>query len=110
MHSMAALARLSEVRAIFTTDEFERGGARVVPGLWLEHMAQSVAAAMGRIRAGEAALRLHYVPLSMRPPRTMAPVAKRSGGRRMLVKLLSCSTAAAQPACRKASCCRMARC
>ena len=36
LHSMAELARLSGVRAIFTTDEFEpqSGGPRVVPGVW----------------------------------------------------------------------------
>jgi acyl-CoA synthetase (AMP-forming)/AMP-acid ligase II len=49
MHSMAELARLSEVRAIFTTDEFEPQLAARVPCqvFGSEHLARSVAMANG---------------------------------------------------------------
>ena len=49
MHSMAELARLSEVRAIFTTDEFEPQLAARVPCqvFGSEHLARSVAIANG---------------------------------------------------------------
>jgi fatty-acyl-CoA synthase len=49
MHSMAELARLSEVRAIFTTDEFEPQLAARVPCqvFGSEHLAGSVAVANG---------------------------------------------------------------
>jgi fatty-acyl-CoA synthase len=49
MHSMAELARLSEVRAIFTTDEFEPQLAAHVPCqvFGSEHLARSVAVANG---------------------------------------------------------------
>src|SRR5512136_2178528 len=49
MHSMAELARLSEVRAIFTTDEFEPQLAARVPCqvFGSEHLARSVAVANG---------------------------------------------------------------
>ncbi|HTP08254.1 MAG TPA: AMP-binding protein [Anaerolineae bacterium] len=49
MHSMAELARLSEVRAIFTTDEFEPQLAARVPCqvFGSEHLAKSVALANG---------------------------------------------------------------
>src|SRR5512135_2591370 len=48
MHSMAELARLSEVRAIFTTDEFEPQLAARVPCqvFGSEHLARSVAVAV----------------------------------------------------------------
>jgi fatty-acyl-CoA synthase len=48
MHSMAELARLSEVRAIFTTDEFEPQLAERVPCqvFGSEHLARSVAVAV----------------------------------------------------------------
>ena len=50
MHSMAELARLSEVRAIFTTDEFEPQLAARVPCqvFGSEHLARSVAIANGK--------------------------------------------------------------
>ena len=50
MHSMAELARLSEVRAIFTTDEFEPQLAARVPCqvFGSEHLARSVAMANGK--------------------------------------------------------------
>ena len=49
MHSMAELARLSEVRAIFTTDEFEPQLAERVPCqvFGSEHLARSVVMANG---------------------------------------------------------------
>jgi fatty-acyl-CoA synthase len=49
MHSMAELAQLSEVRAIFTTDEFEPQLAARVPCqvFGSEHLARSVAVANG---------------------------------------------------------------
>jgi fatty-acyl-CoA synthase len=49
MHSMAELARLSEVRAIFTTDDFEPQLAARVPCqvFGSEHLARSVAVANG---------------------------------------------------------------
>ena len=49
MHSMAELARLSEVRAVFTTDEFEPQLAARVPCqvFGSEHLARSVAIANG---------------------------------------------------------------
>jgi acyl-CoA synthetase (AMP-forming)/AMP-acid ligase II len=52
MHSMAELARLSEVRAIFTTDEFEPQLADRVPCqvFGSEHLARSVAVANGAKR------------------------------------------------------------
>src|SRR5512141_2221213 len=51
MHSMAELARLSEVRAILTTDEFEPQLAAHVPCqvFGSEHLAKSVAMANGSI-------------------------------------------------------------
>ena len=51
MHSMAELARLSEVRAIFTTDEFEPQLAAHVPCqvFGSEHLARSVAVANGEV-------------------------------------------------------------
>src|SRR5512147_1380556 len=52
MHSMAELARLSEVRAIFTTDDFEPQLADRVPCqvFGSEHLAKSVAVANGSKR------------------------------------------------------------
>jgi fatty-acyl-CoA synthase len=57
MHSMAELARLSEVRAIFTTDEFEPQLAERVPCqvFGSEHLARSVAIANGAAQAAQRA-------------------------------------------------------
>src|SRR5512137_3171545 len=57
LHSMAELARLSEVRAIFTTDEFEPQLAARVPCqvFGSEHLARSVAAANGNKRPAQRA-------------------------------------------------------
>ncbi len=62
MHSMAELARLSEVRAIFTTDDFEPQLAARVPCqvFGSEHLARSVAIANGASSA-QADVRLQSV-------------------------------------------------
>ena len=59
MHSMAELARLSEVRAIFTTDDFEPQLAERVPCqvFGSEHLARSVAVANG-VSSAQADVRL----------------------------------------------------
>jgi fatty-acyl-CoA synthase len=69
MHSMAELARLSEVRAIFTTDDFEPQLAARVPCqvFGSEHLAKSVAVANG-VSSAQADVRL-----SVREARFQSP-------------------------------------
>jgi fatty-acyl-CoA synthase len=73
MHSMAELARLSEVRAIFTTDEFEPQLADRVPCqvFGSNHLARSVAVANG-VSSAQADVRLAARQARFQSPVTAA--------------------------------------
>ena len=97
MHSMAELARLSEVRAIFTTDEFEPQLARACRVRCLDRSIWQ-----GRWR----------LPMAFRRRRRFGTAVASSARTplRTLAKSPSSNTAAARRACRKAWHCRMRPC